>query len=758
MHSGKSDEAFEYSRDLVRISMKRLSRLAQRFGFARTLCVALLLLLVCLRVADPPPLEELRVRTFDLFQVIQPRVSTERPVVIVDIDEKSLKTVGQWPWPRTRVADMIAQLTELGAAVIGFDIVFAEPDRLSPNLAADSFRNLDEDTRQKLRALPSNDEVLADVIRRSRVVLGGSGMPLVAPQIEAQTPSMGLATLGGNPEPFLLSFPGVLRNVPVLEKAAAGRGLFTIRPERDGIVRRIPMVMQAQGAIMPSLSFEMLRVATRSSTIMIKSDAAGIKSVAIPGFVVPTDRNGQLWVHFARHDPARYVSAVDVLEKKVTPEKIAGKLVLIGTSAVGLLDAKTTPIDPLLPGVEIHAQMLESVLTQSVLSSPNYAIGAELCAAVLIGAAIIWLAPILSPSILLAFGVMIVALMIGTSWYLYAQQKLLIDFTYPLLSSLVIYLTLIFTNYVKEQAQRRQIRSAFGQYLSPALVEQLAQAPEKLVLGGEQRDMTIMFSDVRGFTTISELFKNDPQGLTSLMNRFLTPLTNAIIDRKGTIDKYMGDAIMAFWNAPLNDATHEINACEAALDMQDRISKLNHVREQEAQSSGKPFISLQVGVGINTGLCVVGNMGSDLRFDYSVLGDSVNLASRLEGQSKTYGLPIIAGSKTALAAKDKFAILEIDFITVKGKKEPEVVYTIMGRSDVAESGAFQKLRDLTIKMMSRYRSRDWPGALEAIEQGRAADSDRKLSGLFELYVDRIQAFRESPPPDNWDGVYALQTK
>lgn len=737
--------------------MRWLSRWAQRFGFARALCVGLLLLLAGLRVADPPPLEELRVRTFDIFQVIQPREVTERPVVIVDIDEKSLKALGQWPWPRTRVADLVTGLTDLGAAAIGFDIVFAEPDRLSPGLAADVFRNLDEETRKKLRALPSNDQVLADAIRQSRVVLGGSGMPVATPQTEAPPP-VGLAALGANPAPFLLNFPGILRNVPVLEKAAAGRGLFTIRPERDGIVRRTPLAMVAQGTVIPSLSFEMLRVATGSSTVLIKTDAAGIQSVAIPGFVVPTDRNGQLWIHFARHDQDLYVSAVDVLEKQVAPEKINGKLVLVGTSAVGLLDAKTTPIDPLLPGVEIHAQMLESVLAQAVLSQPNYAIGAELLAAILIGGLIIWLAPILSPKILLAFGATFIALMIGASWYLYTQEQLLIDFTYPLLSSLVIYLTLIFTNFMKEQAQRRQIRSAFGQYLSPALVEQLAQAPEKLVLGGEQRDMTIMFSDVRGFTTISEMYKNDPQGLTSLMNRFLTPLTNAIINRKGTIDKYMGDAIMAFWNAPLTDAIHEINACEAALDMQDRIAELNRIREQEAQANGKAFFPLNVGVGLNTGLCVVGNMGSDLRFDYSVLGDSVNLASRLEGQSKTYGLPIIAGSKTALAAKDKFAILEIDFITVKGKKEPEVVYTIMGRHDVAESGAFQKMRDLSIKMMSRYRSRDWPGALTAIEQLRAADSENKLGGLFELYIERIQAFQLSPPPQDWDGVYALQTK
>ena len=247
------------------------------------------------------------------------------------------------------------------------------------------------------------------------------------------------------------------------------------------------------------------------------------------------------------------------------------ELVLIGTSAVGLLDSKTTPIDPVMPGVEVHAQVLESVLTQSVLSEPGYAVGVELCAALLLGAAIIWLAPILSPVFLLVFGIAIIVLALGASWYFYVQDRLLLDFTYPLFSSALVYLTLVFSNYASEQAQRRRIRSAFGQYLSPSLVEQLAQSPEKLVLGGEEREMSILFSDVRGFTTISELYKDDPQGLTSLMNSFLTPLTNAIIEHKGTIDKYMGDAVMAFWNAPLNDANHEQNACDAALEMLHRV-------------------------------------------------------------------------------------------------------------------------------------------------------------------------------------------
>jgi adenylate cyclase len=742
--------------------MKRLRALrrwfARRFGYARLVCLALLIGLAALRIADPAAIEELRVRTFDTFQAIEPRKKTAKPVTIVDINEKSLAKLGQWPWPRTRIADMIANLTKLGAVVIAFDIVFAEPDRLNPDAAADNIRNLDEDTRAKLRALPSNDQVFADAMRRSRVVLGESGLPYVISEYDNALPVTGLAMLGEVPQPFMLDFPGLLRNVHVLEQAAAGRGLFTIRPERDGIVRRVPMIMQAQGATMPSVSFEMLRVATGTDTIFIKTDKAGIKSVAVKGFEIPTDRNGQLWVHFAHYDPSIYVSAVDVLEGNVKPEMIARKLVLIGTSAVGLNDIKTTPVDPALPGVEVHAQVLESALTRGVLSQPNYGIAIEFCAAFLFGILVIAFAPLFGPVSLVAVGALFASLLVGTSWYFYTQHRLLIDFTYPLLSTTSIYLTLIFTSFVREQKQRRQIRSAFGQYLSPALVEQLAQAPEKLVLGGEEREMTIMFSDVRGFTTISESFKHDPQGLTKLMNRFLTPLTNAILARKGTIDKYMGDAIMAFWNAPLDDKEHQLNACEAALDMLERIDGLNEVRQVEAQEGGHPYIPINVGVGLNTGTCVVGNMGSDLRFDYSVLGDSVNLASRLEGQSKEYGFPIIVGSRTALAVKDKFAILELDFIMVKGKKEPEVIYAIAGREDTAHSGRFQRLRNLTIEMLACYRSRDWEGALAAIERGRRTDEANSLELLYNLYEARIRGYQKNPPPEDWNGAFALLTK
>ncbi|MDR3468787.1 MAG: adenylate/guanylate cyclase domain-containing protein [Xanthobacteraceae bacterium] len=738
--------------------MRWLRRQAQRFGRARALSVLLLLALVGVRVADPGPMEELRVRTFDSFQLLSPREVTQRPVVIVDIDDRSLNSLGQWPWARTRVADLVTRLGRLGAVVIGFDIIFAEADRLSPDVAASEFQGLDDATRERLRSAPNNDQVLAQAFRQTRVVLGESGVPTPGQNQTVPQPTHGVGMLGTDATPFLFEFPGLLRNIPLLEGAAAGLGLISIKPERDGIIRRVAMVMRAAGNPLPSLSTEILRVASNSEALLIKADDLGVSSVKLRGFEIPTDRNGQIWVHFSHHDPARFVSAVDVLEGRVPADRVAGHVVLIGTSAVGLLDTKTTPVDPVVPGVEVHAQILENVLGHSTLSQPNFATAAEIVVALVVGGVIVWLVPVFGPLVIMLFGAVIAVVIAGASWYLFTAQRLLIDPTFPLVSSFFIYIVLVFTNYISEQAQRRRIRSAFGQYLSPALVERLAKSPEDLVLGGEVRSLTVMFSDVRGFTTLSETYKNDPQGLISLMNRLLTPLTNAIVNRQGTIDKYMGDAIMAFWNAPLDDPAHEANACNAALDMMEEMRELNVARRAEAEQGGAPFIPINIGIGLNTGNCVVGNMGSDLRFDYSALGDSVNLASRLEGQSKTYGVPIVLGSNTAQAVKDKFAVIEIDFIRVKGKTEPEIVYAVFGREDLLHSPQFQALRDLNIALLAHYRSRDWDGALGSIEKIRATDGEGRLAECCTIYEKRIAAFREQPPGADWDGVFTLTTK
>jgi adenylate cyclase len=736
--------------------MKIIRRFGRWFGVGRAVSLALLGALVVLRIADPAPLEALRSRTFDLYQRIKPREAILRPAVIIDIDEASLKTHGQWPWPRTLLADLNAKLTRLGAAVIAYDIIFAEPDRMSPAVAVDSFRNLDAATREALRKLPDNDAVFADAIRQSRVVLGESGHHL--PDGAAMPPPVGFAMMGPDPRRFLLSYPGLIGNLPVLEQVASGRGMLTMQPEPDGIVRRVPMLMIAQDTLMPAMTLDMLRVVTRATAFRVNSGPAGVRSVAIPALDIPTDGQGQLWIHFAPYDTNRYVSAKDVLEGRVAPERIARKLVLVGTSAVGLRDIKATPIDPAMSGVEVHAQVLESILSKSVLVRPGYAIGAELAIAALFGLTIIALGPILGAAMMVGLGAMVSAAILGGSWVLFAQQRMMLDATFPLLATFLIYLTLIFTNYFREQWQRRRIRTAFGQYLAPELVSQLATSHETLTLGGEDRNMSIMFSDVRGFTTISELYKDDPQGLTTLMNNFLTPMTNAIIENHGTIDKYIGDAIMAFWNAPLTDKDHEVHACAAALEMLRRVEVLNEQREKDAAASGQRFIPIKIGIGINTGRCVVGNMGSDLRFNYSVLGDAVNLASRLEGQSKNYGVGIIIGSGTAKAIGERFATLELDKITVKGKTEPETVYTVLGAADVARGEAYLHLREVFGAMLKAYRSQDFDAAEQMILRCREAVQPFGLDRLVDIYTLRIAGFQKEAPPADWNGVFALETK
>jgi adenylate cyclase len=739
--------------------VKRLARWARQFGLARAVCLVLLFALVPLRLLDPRPVEELRLRTFDFFQVLRPRPQTAFPVVIVDIDEASLKAIGQWPWPRTTVADLVTRITQLGAAAIGFDVVFSEPDRMSPAVAEHSFQGIDAETRAKLDALPSNDEVLADAIKHSRVVVGEAGSAAREPRTAAeQALQTGFAIVGPDPTDDLVTFPGLLRNILPIEQAAAGRGLFSIKPERDGIIRRVPVIMEAQDTLVPSLAMEMLRVVTKASAILVRSDNAGVRAVAVPGLEVPTDRDGQFWVHFNKTNPARYVSAKDVLQGQVPVDRLRGRLVLIGTSAIGLLDIKTTPVEAAMPGVEVHAQILESVLTKTLLNHPNYAIGAELIVAVLFGLAIIVVAPLLSPTIVVVLGVLLVAGLIGLSLFLFVAHNLLIDFTYPLISSWLIYLVLTFVNYFREQKQRQQIRSAFGFYLSPHMVEQLARSPEKLVLGGEERRMTILFSDVRGFTAISEHYKDDPQGLTHLMNRFLTPLTNAIIERKGTIDKYIGDAIMAFWNAPVDDAEQEANACDAALEMQARAAALNDELKREADANGGVYLPLRVGIGLNTGPCVVGNMGSDFRFNYSVLGDTVNVASRLEARTKDYRLPLVIGSRTAERAQEKFATMEIDLIKVKGKKEPEAVFAVLGRAEIQQDPRCQELRGLNAEMLAIFRKQKWDDALALIKRCRGVANGFDLDGFYDMYSERIATYRADPPPLNWDGVYEAETK
>ena len=716
-------------------------------------------LFLALRVWDPTPLEVLRVRTFDFYQNFHPREPTPQPIVIVDLDEESLAEVGQWPWPRTVVSDMVASICDSGAAAIGFDIVFAEPDRMSPAKIATALHGLTPEAKDNLMKLPSNDQVLADTLKRCRVVLGQAGYFRVIERESADVIKTPIAEIGGDPRPFLLNFIDMVRNIPVLDKAGKGHGMFTLTPETDSVVRRVPALLRVGEPIFPTMAIEMLRVATGQKAIAVKSDKLGLTGVVVAKKLVPTDRHGRIWVHYAPSDPKRYVSARDTLNGSLAKDFFAGKLVFIGTSATGLLDIKSTPVNDAMPGVEVHAQLLETILSGDYLTRPGNAIGAEFSVALVSGLLMIFLMPLLGARWTLVLFVVVTGVLTAGSWYLYVEKGALYDVTFATLSTFLLYSLLTYANYSSEETQRKQVRTAFSHYLSPAMVEKLAEDPSHLVLGGETKDMTLLFCDIRGFTTISEQF--DAHGLTSFINRFLTPMTDLIMSNGGTVDKYMGDAIMAFWNAPLDDPDHARHAGLTALAMMKRLGELNQEWEAEAKEEGKKYIPVNIGVGLNSGPCCVGNMGSDQRFDYSVLGDAVNLAARLEGQSKTYGVDIVIGENTRNQSEGA-AMLELDLIQVKGKTVPVHIYALMGDEEFKESEAFTRLAASHEEMIAVYRGQDWKAAQGLMDRCREINGEPglglKLDVLYELYEERMAEFKESPPPEDWDGVFVATSK
>ncbi|MCC6470295.1 MAG: adenylate/guanylate cyclase domain-containing protein [Alphaproteobacteria bacterium] len=730
--------------------------------------VVLLIALVALRMADPGLIETLRLKTFDMYQRWTPLERPEKPVVIVDIDEVSLKTLGQWPWPRHYIAKLVGDLTNAGAAAIGFDMFFAEPDPHSGGNFVDRAFGLTPELRQQIQRLPSTDELFANILKQSKIVVLGQGADVGTSPAEALIPPRvtPVAEFNGDPRPFLLGFGYLIRNIPVLEEAASGIGMFVLRPDRDDTIRRVPAVVRIGKNLYPTLVLEMLRVASGEPQYAIRSvpnvENAGIASVAVKGFEIPTDRRGRLWVRFSRHDPSIYLPAKDILTGKFDPQAIKGKFVLVGTSALGLKDLRTTPVETVIPGVEIHAQLLKSILLKEHLTRLNGIDAIELAIIILTGLLLIAVLPSGSAVSMVAVFASLVAALVCSSWFLLARQAFLVDASFPVISCTALFVVLTFLKFMREAAQRREIRAAFAHYLAPEQVNRLAEDPSLLHTGGETREMSFLFSDVRGFTAIAEEYKSDPQALTRLINRLLTPMTERIQARRGTIDKYMGDCVMAFWNAPLDDKDHALHACEAARDMLRALDALNAERLAEMDGDTARFKPLRVGVGINTGDCVVGNMGSDQRFDYTVLGDAVNLAARLESQSRAYGVDIVIGEATAEAVAGRFALLQLDLIAVKGKSEAVQVFTILGDADMVNAPAFQRWHAAHDALLAAYRARQWDTAEARLGEcrglARETLGDRAPIGLYDVYAERIADFRRVPPEQDWDGVYRAVNK
>jgi len=689
--------------------------------------------------------------SFDTFQRILPReVYPGDPVVIIDIDDRSLAEIGQWPWSRNQLANLTNQA--YAAAALGFDVVFAEPDRTNPENLIASYP-LSEVLIKELGALPSNDGLFSQAIENHGTVVLGQALNNNKNN-KPYKAKFGLVTQGDDPKQFVADYLGTQNNIKILDEAANGIGSMSIG-NNDAIVRQLPTFERIGDQLVPSLALEMTRVALGASTYQIKSSNAsseeafgahtGINNIKIGPLTIPTTANGNAWIYFTPSRNILTVSAADVLSGAVLPEFFEGKIALVGTSAAGLLDLRSTPTEKNIPGVTIIAQFIQQIFANEFLQRPDWLFGAEfltgLILAVLITLSIHALGPIGGLSILILGSGGI----IGLSYYFFKSKLFLVDPISPLIISLSVYVAVTFFNFLFTELERSRVRGAFAQYLSPKMVNRLAESSESLVLGGERKEMTFLFSDIRGFTKISEQYKDDPEALTRLINQLLTVLSNPILDHGGTIDKYMGDCIMAFWNAPTDQANHRELAIKSAHAMNEALSKFNLELNEDLD------FKLEIGIGINSGNCIVGNMGSDKRFDYTVLGDAVNLASRLEGQSSNYGLTMVIGENTYLE-DSSFQIVEMDKIAVKGKSTPETIFTCFKPETNFMDGFFSQHE----VFLSEYRQQNWQAAKAIIQELTASPNEL---GLYYAHMrTRIEEYVTNPPPADWEGVYVAKNK
>ena len=654
-----------------------------------------LALLVFIRIQDPSFVESIRLRYFD--QLITSKESTvSQQVAVVNIDDEIIRQKGQFPFPRREYASIIADLYARNAGLVVFSVYMPDADRFG------------------------GDAALASTLKKYPVVLPHIA---TAEQSTAKYEPFrpGVSIIGEGD--VGINYGTIQPNVKVINDAAAGVGIVNVLPEIDGVTRRMPMVVRTNDLLYPSMSMETLRVAAGDPSFQVKVNEGSIEALRIPQFgKIVTDSVGRIWIDWSSK-PQEYSLAE-------LPQDFGGKIVIVGITGKGLNNPLATAIGSVFPH-HVQASVLDTVTSGSNISRPDWATGAELLFIVVLS--------VLSLVLITRFTHGYVpAIALGFATYyggvqLFLQSGYLLDAVFPILTVGLVSFHGYVVKFLVELRQKLQIKKQFGTYLSPALVEKLQKNPELLRLGGESRELSIMFTDVRGFTTISEHYGKDVQGLTKIMNRYMTAMTAKIIENNGTLDKYIGDAQMAFWNAPLDEPNHAKMAVKTAIQMMDSLDAFN----AEIAAEGVPAFGM--GLGINTGVVVVGNMGSSQRFDYTCLGDHVNLASRLEGQSKPYGVKIILGPLTAEQVKDEYEVVELDCIAVKGKKEGVKIYTL-GRSIVQES------------FLEAYYTGDWERAIVIAEEAIADKST--LTPYYEKMLERLKDGK----PIDWDGVYRATSK
>ena len=734
--------------------------------------VALLMTLMVLGIyyLDPNFLTILELKTLDLRFLSRGKVPTSDKVALVTIDEKSLDELGRWPWPRTRMAQLLDALVKAEAGVVGFDIVWAEPDENSglKSLAAVkhklaelrlSNRELERYLAEALKKADS-DRILADSLARSqRAILGyffhfspreGAGQK--EKDLQKDPPPLTSFNLvkftseeAARVPLFEASYPEA--NIPVLSQAAEGAGYFNIFPDPDGTVRWAPLVIKYQDRFYCSLSLAVLQKYMEGSPLALRIAEFGVEQMRLGKLSIPTNEEGRVLINY--RGPQKtfpHYSATDVIHGRVPPKAFQGKIVLVGATAIGIYDMRVTPFEHVFPGLEIHANLIDSILQGDFLHRPNWITLVDIL--VIAGMGLILGALLLRVKALwgalVGGGLFLSVLALGK--ILFESQGVWMNLTYPTLNLVFIYLGVTGYRYMTEEREKKKIRGAFQYYLTASVVEEMLKNPDKLKLGGEKKDLTVLFSDIRGFTSIAE--NMTPEGLVKLLNEYLTSMTDVVFKHDGLLDKYIGDAVMAVWGAPLDQPDHAKRACLTALDMLDELHRL----QKKWSVEGLPV--LNIGIGVNAGPMVVGNMGSSRRFNYTVMGDSVNLGSRLEGLNKVYGTNIIVSQMTFEKVEEEFLGRELDLVRVKGKGLPVKIFELLAPRATASADQ-QALAGVFHAGLEEYRKRNWEKAREILQSLLAKFPH---DGPAKIYLERCETLSQNPPPADWDGVYTMTTK
>lgn len=706
------------------------------FGQGRWLAFVILLVALGARAVEPAWVETPRLKLFDQFQQLKPRASEEQQVVLVEVDAASLQAIGPWPWSRKTLADMTIILTRAGAQIVGFDAAFIERDRFSPDVYALAAQDLPADVADRLAGLPSHDAYFARVLAQTRAVLGLSVGEGPTPRPSAVVLRAAESGQDSSLLSHLTSLPAISGNLPALENVAVGRGVVTLEPDLDGVIRRFPAVVRVEGgeAVYPGLGMEILRVLSGGSALVARArpDAGvqgGVQDVVLPEarVVIPTDSKGRLYPHLGPDAKDRAIPAKDVLAGSFPPGAFKEKIVLIASVAPSQAAA--------------HAQLLESILSNTLLSRPDWADPAELGALALIGLLMIGAAALLGVGWGMGVFLLGALSLASASWQLFAEHRLLLDAAYPTLISLVIGLTLLHAARRAREAERERLSAAFGGALSPEMLAQATADPQALALGGETRTVTVMACGLRGFDAAAE--RADPTDLAALLKRHLTPISEIIQAEQGGADAYHGDAILGFWNAPLDLPDHSRAACRALLKMRAAMVRLNAATDHGA---------FRIDIGLASGEGCVGAMGPAGRPRYSVLGEPANLARLFEAQCESYGVDNLVGESVREAVQD-FALLELDLIQAQGRAEPLRVFSVLGDESLASDPDYLALSGHFDRMMTAYRRQRWVEAATAIAECLPFARRFHLQPLLELYVRRIQDMRRNPPGAGWGGAH-----